>query len=238
MQGHLFRAAFLKRVPLFMRNLSENLALCLVASAIEATSKHCLARIEQQWQRRLTERIHADYFENMVRNWRRTPSRWLPRRRMAQVALESSTKSQQGRGALVVPCTANALHLTVRSLHTSAAAPDHHTCGPTGAQLSMAAPRRRITSCRSWTTASRTRRCPSAKTCPSWLAAWQSCYVSGLAPPSTASSTQSSYRCLRAGMEGVDPRSPDSYMLSLLSYPWKGFRFGAHNMMLSSRMLI
>ena len=49
-----------------MRNLTENLALCLAASTIEATSKHCLARLEQQWQRRLTERIHHNYFENMV----------------------------------------------------------------------------------------------------------------------------------------------------------------------------
>ncbi len=66
MQGHLFKAAFLKRVPLFMRNLTENLALCLAASTIEATSKHFLARLEQQWQRRLTERIHVNYFDNMV----------------------------------------------------------------------------------------------------------------------------------------------------------------------------
>ena len=49
-----------------MRNLSENVALCLVASGIEATSRHCLSLIEQQWKRRLTQRIHADYFKNMV----------------------------------------------------------------------------------------------------------------------------------------------------------------------------
>lgn len=67
LQGHLFRAAFLKQVPLFMRNLTENIALCLVASGIEATSRYCLALAEQQWQRSLTERIHEDYFKNMVR---------------------------------------------------------------------------------------------------------------------------------------------------------------------------
>lgn len=67
MQGHLFRAAFLKQVPLFMRNLTENIALCLVASGLEATSRYCLAIVEQQWQRCLTERIHEDYFKNMVR---------------------------------------------------------------------------------------------------------------------------------------------------------------------------
>jgi ABC-type uncharacterized transport system fused permease/ATPase subunit len=65
-QGYLFRAAFLRRVPLFMRNLGENVLLCLVASAIEATSKRFLAQMELAWRASLTRRIHKGYFENMV----------------------------------------------------------------------------------------------------------------------------------------------------------------------------
>jgi hypothetical protein len=106
-QGHLFRAAFLKRVPLFMRNLSENLALCLVASAIEATSKHCLARIEQQWQRRLTERIHADYFENMVRRWRKACFPLASNAACSRSISASLTQNQQCRGAFVAPSHSN-----------------------------------------------------------------------------------------------------------------------------------
>ena len=65
-QGHLFRAAFVKKVPLFMQNIGENVLLCLVASGIEATSRRCLTLIDLQWQRTLTARIHKHYFQNMV----------------------------------------------------------------------------------------------------------------------------------------------------------------------------
>ena len=67
LQGHLFRAAFLRRVPLFMRNLAENLALCGVAAALEATSRSWVARMELQWRRLLTDRLHGAYFADMVR---------------------------------------------------------------------------------------------------------------------------------------------------------------------------
>ena len=67
LQGHLFKAAFVKKVPLFMQNLGENVALCFVASAIEATSRRCLTLIDLQWQKTLTARIHKHYFQNMVR---------------------------------------------------------------------------------------------------------------------------------------------------------------------------
>ena len=65
-QGHLFRAAFLRHVPLFIRNLSENVVLCLAAAAVESTAKTMLAHMELRWRRLLTSRMHTPYFENMV----------------------------------------------------------------------------------------------------------------------------------------------------------------------------
>lgn len=65
-QGHLFRAAFLRHVPLFIRNLSENVVLCLAAAAVESTAKTMLAHMELRWRRLLTSRMHSPYFENMV----------------------------------------------------------------------------------------------------------------------------------------------------------------------------
>ena len=74
MQGHLFRAAFLRQVPLFMRNLIENVALCLLNAGLESTARRWLAFVELKWRDVLTKRIHRPYFENMVR-LRRQP--WL-----------------------------------------------------------------------------------------------------------------------------------------------------------------
>ncbi len=42
LQGYLFRAAFLRRVPLFLRNLVENIILCGVVAALESTSRSWL----------------------------------------------------------------------------------------------------------------------------------------------------------------------------------------------------
>ena len=66
LQGHLFRAAFLRQVPLFMRNLIENVALCLLNAGLESTARRWLAFIELKWRDVLTKRIHRPYFENMV----------------------------------------------------------------------------------------------------------------------------------------------------------------------------
>ena len=66
LQGHLFRAAFLRHVPLFIRNLSENVVLCLAAAAVESTAKTMLAHMELRWRNSLTSRMHTPYFENMV----------------------------------------------------------------------------------------------------------------------------------------------------------------------------
>jgi len=66
LQGYLFRAAFLRRVPLFARNLVENVALCAVAAGMEATSRSWVSFIELQWRRLLTKRLHDSYFDAMV----------------------------------------------------------------------------------------------------------------------------------------------------------------------------
>jgi len=62
----MFRSAFLKRVPLFVRNLSENVVLCLLAACIESTSKRVLETVVLDWRNILTSRIHKLYFDNMV----------------------------------------------------------------------------------------------------------------------------------------------------------------------------
>ena len=66
LQGYLFRAAFLRRVPLFARNLVENVALCAVAAGLEATTRSWVSYIELQWRRILTNRLHSAYFDDMV----------------------------------------------------------------------------------------------------------------------------------------------------------------------------
>ena len=66
LQGYLFRAAFLRRIPLFARNLVENVLLCLVASGIESSAVRWLTSIELGWRDVLTARIHKSYFLNMV----------------------------------------------------------------------------------------------------------------------------------------------------------------------------
>ena len=63
----MFRSAFLKRVPLFVRNLSENVLLCLLAAGVESTSKRVLETVVLDWRKSLTGRIHKLYFDNMVK---------------------------------------------------------------------------------------------------------------------------------------------------------------------------
>ena len=65
-QGYMFRAAFMKRVPLFMRDFLENIVLCLVAAGVETTSKRFTDRIAVSWRHTLTSQIHSKYFNNMV----------------------------------------------------------------------------------------------------------------------------------------------------------------------------
>lgn len=66
LQGYLFRAAFLRRIPLFARNLIENILLCGLAAGLEATSKSWVSYMELQWRRLLTSNLHSLYFDDMV----------------------------------------------------------------------------------------------------------------------------------------------------------------------------
>eukprot|EP00850_Spirogloea_muscicola_P015567 SM000120S25716 [mRNA] locus=s120:398087:406079:+ [translate_table: standard] len=66
LQGHLFRAAFLRRVPLFGRLIIENIAACLLQSLIFASGKFLKGSLALQWRKVLTEQLHTPYFQNMV----------------------------------------------------------------------------------------------------------------------------------------------------------------------------
>jgi len=66
LQGYLFRAAFLQRVPLFMRNLIENVLLCGLAAGLESTMKSCVSYIELSWRHLLTSKLQKKYFSDMT----------------------------------------------------------------------------------------------------------------------------------------------------------------------------
>ena len=66
----MFRAAFLRKVPLFVRNFAENVLLCAVAAGVESTSRRFLERLKLFWRAKLTDRIHRQYFSSMVHPWR------------------------------------------------------------------------------------------------------------------------------------------------------------------------
>ncbi|KAJ4898699.1 ABC transporter D family member 1 [Raphanus sativus] len=65
-QGFLFRAAFLRRAPLFLRLISENIFLCFMLSTTHATSKYITGVLSLRFRKILTKLIHSHYFENMV----------------------------------------------------------------------------------------------------------------------------------------------------------------------------
>ncbi|BBN15082.1 ATP-binding cassette, subfamily D (ALD), peroxisomal ABC transporter [Marchantia polymorpha subsp. ruderalis] len=65
-QGFLFRAAFLRRVPLFMQLITENLLLCLLQSLFYSTTKYLTGSLSLRFRKILTDTIHADYFQNMT----------------------------------------------------------------------------------------------------------------------------------------------------------------------------
>lgn len=65
-QGFLFRAVFLGRLPLFLRLIAENLLLCLLQSAFFSTAKYLTGTLSLHFRKILTDRIHADYFQNMT----------------------------------------------------------------------------------------------------------------------------------------------------------------------------
>ncbi|KQK08073.1 ABC transporter D family member 1 [Brachypodium distachyon] len=65
-QGYLFKAAFLRRVPTFTRLIIENLILCFLQSAVYQTSKYLTGSLNLRFKKILTDLVHADYFQNMV----------------------------------------------------------------------------------------------------------------------------------------------------------------------------
>lgn len=65
-QGFLFRAAFLRRIPLFFRLISENILLCFLASTMHSTSKYITGTLSLRFRKILTQRIHSHYFENIA----------------------------------------------------------------------------------------------------------------------------------------------------------------------------
>nr|DAD32615.1 TPA_asm: hypothetical protein HUJ06_011466 [Nelumbo nucifera] len=65
-QGFLFRAAFLRRVPSFLRLIIENLFLCLLQSTLFSTSKYITGTLSLRFRKILTELIHSHYFEVLV----------------------------------------------------------------------------------------------------------------------------------------------------------------------------
>ncbi|KAL3681209.1 hypothetical protein R1sor_024165 [Riccia sorocarpa] len=65
-QGLLFRAAFLRRVTLFLRLITENLVLCLLQSTFYSTTKFLTGSLSLLFRKVLTDKIHADYFQDMT----------------------------------------------------------------------------------------------------------------------------------------------------------------------------
>lgn len=65
-QGFLFRAAFLRRVPAFVQLIIENITLCFVQSALNSTSKYITGTLSLRFRKILTKLIHAQYFQNMI----------------------------------------------------------------------------------------------------------------------------------------------------------------------------
>lgn len=62
-QGFLFRAAFLRRVPIFFRLIFENLVLCFLQSTLHSTSKYVTGTLSLRFRQILTKHIHAQYFQ-------------------------------------------------------------------------------------------------------------------------------------------------------------------------------
>lgn len=65
-QGFLFRAAFLRRVPIFVQLIIENITLCFAQSALYSTSKYITGTLSLRFRNILTKLIHAQYFQNMI----------------------------------------------------------------------------------------------------------------------------------------------------------------------------
>lgn len=62
-QGFLFRAAFLRRVPMFLRLITENIVLCFLSSTMQSTSKYITGTLSLHFRKILTTLIHSHYFK-------------------------------------------------------------------------------------------------------------------------------------------------------------------------------
>jgi len=62
-QGFLFRAAFLRRVPMFLRLITENIVLCFLSSTMQSTSKYITGTLSLHFRKILTKLIHSHYFK-------------------------------------------------------------------------------------------------------------------------------------------------------------------------------
>ena len=62
-QGFLFRAAFLGRIPVFVRLIVENLTLCFLQSTLFSTAKFLTGSLGLRFRKILTDLIHVDYFK-------------------------------------------------------------------------------------------------------------------------------------------------------------------------------
>ncbi|XP_051117448.1 ABC transporter D family member 1-like [Andrographis paniculata] len=65
-QGFLFRSAFLRRVPAFLRLIVENILLCFLLSTLDSTSKYITGTLSLHFRKILTKLTHKQYFKNMV----------------------------------------------------------------------------------------------------------------------------------------------------------------------------
>ncbi|XP_068658650.1 ABC transporter D family member 1-like [Aristolochia californica] len=65
-QGFLFRAAFLRRTPTFIRLIAENILLCFLQSTLYSTAKYLTGTLSLRFRKILTDLVHGDYFQNMA----------------------------------------------------------------------------------------------------------------------------------------------------------------------------
>lgn len=65
-QGFLFRAAFLRRVPTFFRLIFENVLLCFTQSTLHSTTKYITGTLSLRFRKILTKLIHDQYFQVVI----------------------------------------------------------------------------------------------------------------------------------------------------------------------------
>lgn len=65
LQGELFRSAFLRKTPVFLQQMAQNVALCLLSSTIESTMRSWITSLGLFWRKHLTGSIHKGYFQQL-----------------------------------------------------------------------------------------------------------------------------------------------------------------------------